>query len=259
MRRLVAKRSLRRSEGVCVVEGPDLVRAGLEVGAEFEGLYVAANALSGDVDELVSRARDAGVRIFTIEPATFAHIADTKTPQSVMASVRTPSTDLTELAAVRTLVVLHDVQDPGNAGTIVRSADASGASGVIFTGQSVDPYNPKTLRSTAGSIFHVPVVTASWEDFVDWCQRNAVTLVASVAREGIDPRLADLSGSTALVVGNEASGLSAALSTSCQWRVTIPMRGSAESLNAGVAASLLLFEAMFQRERLDNCVPGSSL
>jgi TrmH family RNA methyltransferase len=226
---------------------------------EFEALYVDVARFDRPMDELVARAASAGVRTFGLESSVFQHVADTKAPQGVLGAVRLPATSLDALIEPRTLVVLVDVQDPGNAGTLVRSADASGASAVVFTAHSVDPFNPKTLRATAGSIFHVPIVVSEFEELRAYCARNAIQVVASVARGGVDPREANLSRASALLVGNEATGLSPEIEHASDLRVTVPMSGHAESLNAGVAGSLLAFEALYQRRSAGLDVPRSSL
>ncbi|HUY42413.1 MAG TPA: RNA methyltransferase [Acidimicrobiales bacterium] len=242
-----------------MIEGPDLVEAALGSGVEFEALFVDLERADVATAELVGRAGRAGVRTFALESAVFARVADTKTPQALLASVRLPVTELNALSAVSTLLVLCDVQDPGNAGTLIRSSDASGASAVVFCGQSVDPFNPKTLRASAGSVFHVPIVVADFNELRTYCRREHVQIVASVARGGVSPREADLAGPSALLVGNEATGLSSGELAAADLAVTIPMVGSAESLNAGVAGSLLAFEAMYQRGGAANDAPRSSL
>jgi TrmH family RNA methyltransferase len=143
-------------------------------------------------------------------------------------------------------VVLHDLKDPGNVGTIIRSADAAGATAVIVTGQSVDPFNPKTLRASAGSIFHLPVVVASLEATLTQFRDDA-QLLATVVRGGRSHRDVDFTTPSVVVIGNEAVGLDDATIAACDETISIPMDGRSESLNAGVAASLIAFEALFQR------------
>lgn len=246
-----------------MLEGPDLVNAALDGGVEFEALYVdVAEADSPDVAALIDRATGAGVRVFTLAPGVLEKVADATTPQPLLAAVRFRVTPVTSLDAVGLTLVLHDVRDPGNAGTIVRSADAAGASAVVFTGQSVDPYNPKTLRATAGSIFHAPVAVADYDETLEHFVARGATTFATVVHGGISPRDADLSASCVVVVGNEASGLSAPDAARCQSALSIPMVGRSESLNAGVAASLIAFEALRQRQdregtRLPNSLEGT--
>jgi RNA methyltransferase, TrmH family len=165
-----------------------------------------------------------------------------------MAAVRLPLSGLEEIPAERLVLVLHDLRDPGNAGTLIRSAHAAGASGVVFTGTSVDPFNPKTLRATVGSIFHVPVAVASLEDTLTSFHARGATALATVVRGGLNHREIDYAQPTLVVVGNEADGLDEASIALCDSSITIEMAGASESLNAGVAGSLIAFEALWQRE-----------
>lgn len=248
LRRLLQKRSERWSEGVCVIEGPDLVNAALDTGADFEGIFVDEGALDDEsVVALVTRAANDGIRIFLLATGTLEKISDAMTPQPILAAVRMAPRAVNELPEIRFALVLHDIRDPGNAGTLIRSADASGASAVIITGQSVDPYNPKTLRATAGSIFRVPVVLCSLEAAVDELQSRGVRIWATVVRDGLDARKVDFTGPSAVVVGNEAQGLNSAEVALCDGSISIPMAGGAESLNAAIAGSLLAFHAYYQQ------------
>ncbi len=231
---------------MCVLEGPDLVEAALAAGCEFEALYVD-QTVEGDVAGLVERAQRAGVRCFALAPSTVSAVADAVTPQPVLASVRFRPRGLEGLEAGGLILVLDDLHDPGNVGTAIRSADASGASAVVLTGHGVDPYNPKALRATAGSIFHLPVLVGELGDLCDWARGANVRTWASVVRGGLAPDEVDLGGAAAVVVGHEATGLDDAKVALCDGRLTIPMSGRAESLNAGVAASLVAFEAQRQR------------
>jgi len=144
------------------------------------------------------------------------------------------------------------VRDPGNAGTVLRTADAAGVGAVVFCGESVDPYNPKTVRASAGSLFHVPfsvqddpvALTAS-------LARRGYRTMAAVVRDGEDYAEVDWSVPTALFLGNEAAGLRPAVRASLGGAVAIPMDGRAESLNVGMACAVLCFEALRQRRRRD--------
>ncbi len=246
----MTKRSLRWSEGVCVLEGPDLIESALVAGVEFEGVYVANDATSKFL-ALVTRLEDAGVRVFSLEPGVIEKIADATTPQPIIASIRMPVATLDGIEPVGTVIVLHDVRDPGNVGTIVRSADASGASAVILTGHSVDPFNPKTLRATAGSIFHLPVVLCeSLEDALTWFHRGGGTSFATVVRGGENLDEVTLPANHLFVLGNEAEGLSQSESALATLVVTIPMSGKAESLNVSIAAALTLFAGQRARHRI---------
>ena len=224
--------------------------AALETGAEFEGIYVDDDAHTReDIRAIEQRASGLGVRVFALSPGVLEKIADAQTPQPVIGAVRFRATQLEEIEPLGCVVVAHEMRDPGNAGTIIRSADSAGATAVIFTGRSVDPYNAKTLRATAGSAFHLPMVVApELSDVVAWAHEGHAHAFAAVVRGGENPRAVDLSGDCVIVVGNEATGLSRDDETLCDRGLSIPMAGKSESLNAGVAASLLMFEALEQRQ-----------
>jgi TrmH family RNA methyltransferase len=261
LRRLAQKRALRWSEGVCVLEGPDLVEAALAAGCEFEGVYLdGGRATEPALAQLASRADDLGVRVFTLQPGVLERVADAQTPQPVLGAVRFIPRELSELVPRGLTVVLHDVRDPGNAGAVIRTADAAGAAAVVLSGHSVDPYNPKTLRATAGSIFHLPVVVASDLGAVTgWFAAGGGRSYATVVRGGTDYRRAELSGDVLVVVGNEGEGLDAAAVACCDESLSIPMAGANESLNVAVAAGVVVFEALAQRRERDDAVPRRSI
>jgi len=253
LRRLLHKRALRWSEGVCVIEGPDLVAAALSSGAEFEALFVDGSSLGDtDVSALCDRAQSDGVRVFSLTPGVIDKVADAQTPQPLLATVRLRVNELDDLAGTGLVLVLDNVRDPGNAGTIIRSADAAGAVAVVFTGECVDPFNPKTLRASAGSIFQVPVVVSTLERTVAHFRAVGARSYATVVRGGTPYRRADLSAGCVVVIGNEAAGLDAAARAQCDEELSIEMVGRSESLNAGVAASLIAFEALAQRRGTTN-------
>jgi len=214
-----------------------------------ESVYVDAEAGPDRfLDELLAAALAAGARVFTLLPGVLARAADTVTPQPVVSIVAMVDRPLAALDLGTFVLVLADVRDPGNAGTIVRSADAAGASAVVFAGTTVDLYNPKTVRSSAGSLFHVPVAVAQTLD-----EALAVVALAGLGsvgtsvREGTDYTEFDWSQPFALVLGNEAAGLPVEARGRLDHETVIPMAGRAESLNVAVAASVLSFEALRQR------------
>jgi TrmH family RNA methyltransferase len=243
---------------VCVLEGPDLVDAALDSGVEFEAVYVDAEALDEpSIKALIEKAGASGVRVFTLADGVLEKIADAQTPQPVVAAARFEHVEVTSIPRTGLVLVLHDLRDPGNVGTIIRSADAAGATAVVLSGQSVDPFNPKTLRASAGSIFHLPVVVASIEatlaHFAD------TQLLATVVRGGRSYRDVDFTVASVVVIGNEADGLDASTIDRCGQSISIPMEGRSESLNAGVAASLIAFEALWQSRDAAKTPPPRSL
>jgi TrmH family RNA methyltransferase len=229
-----------------VLEGPDLVDAALESGVEFEAVYVdAASQNVASLQALTRKAADRGVRVFALADGVLEKIADAQTPQPVLAAVRFDQPEVTAIPKSGLILVLHDLRDPGNVGTIIRSADAAGVNAVVLTGQSVDPFNPKTLRASAGSIFHVPVVLSSIEATLSHFKGDA-QLLATVVRGGRSLRDVDFATTSVVVIGNEADGLDSATIDLCDTTISIPMSGRSESLNAGVAASLIAFAALWQ-------------
>lgn len=175
----------------------------------------------------------------------FVSVAETVTPQGVLAVVRMPEYSLEEMVEnAGTLVLLEDLRDPGNLGTILRTAEAAGVSGVILSKESVDAYNPKVIRSTMGAICRVPFLYA--EDFLETLQQlkeKQVRILAAHLKGKQSFDAADYSGKVGILIGNEANGLSDAAAELAEEKVRIPMAGSAESLNAAVAAALLMYEA----------------
>jgi RNA methyltransferase, TrmH family len=201
------------------------------------------------------RAGAAGARIFPLGPGVLERVADTVTPQPVVAVL--PMLDeLGEgveawrpLASAGALVVvLVDVRDPGNAGTVLRAVDASGSAAVVFAADSVDPYNPKTVRSSAGSLFHVPfALRPDPVALAGELSEAGFRTTAALVRHGEDYAAIDWSVPTALFLGNESSGLDPAVADRAAAALAIPMAGRAESLNVGVACAVVCFEAYRQR------------
>lgn len=245
---------------MCVLEGPDLVHAALESGVEFEAIYLdGAEATTASLADLCARAAKAGVRVFSLEAGVLAKVADAQTPQPVLAAVRFEHLEVEALTVTGLTLVLHDLRDPGNVGTIIRSADAAGAKAVVLTGQSVDPFNPKTLRATAGSAFHLPIVVATLERTLTHFTAGGANTLATVVRGGASFRDVDFSRATLVGIGNEASGLESETVARFSGSISIPMAGATESLNAGVASSLVAFEALRQREVATSSSPPPSL
>lgn len=255
LRRLVARRSARAAEGCLVVEGAKLLEMALDAGVAVESVYLEPGA---GLDELVARCLAAGARVFELEPDVLDRVAGTVTPQPVVAVVAAVGADLAEVLAARPslVVVGADVRDPGNAGALARVAAGAGADAIIYCGQSVDVSNPKTVRASAGAVFHLPVVAEGDAGAVlDALGAAGLTRLGLVAQAGADYTRVDLRRPVAVVVGNEANGLPDELISRLDQLVTIPMAGHTESLNVGVAAAVVCFEAARQR-RLAPTPPG---
>lgn len=244
LRHLMDRSSVRQRERAFVVEGPTLVGDALDAGVELECVFVA----SGTTPGVVARAEAAGVEVFELAPGVLERVAGTVTPQPVLAVARTVDVDIADLAGASLVVVCVDVRDPGNLGTVLRTAEASGVGGIICCDGSVDMYNPKCVRASAGSLFHTRVVAGGEPVTVlgtlgGWGLR----CLGTRADHGEPYYRVDLTAPTALVLGNEAHGLPHLAATALDGWVTIPMAGRSESLNVGMAAAVLCFEAARQR------------
>jgi TrmH family RNA methyltransferase len=223
-----------------VVEGPQSVREALAAGALVE-LYAVDLA-----DPLAVAAGEQGVEVVHVDDKVLAALAETVNPQGLVGVAPLREASLDVLEGARLVAVLHQVNDPGNAGTVIRAADAAGAGAVVLTEGSVDPHNGKCVRATAGSLFHLPVVAgARLEDVLAACRRTGLQVLATSGTAEAD--LDDLADSgaldrpTAWLFGTEAHGLAPEVVASADAGVRIPVHGAAESLNLGTAAAICLY------------------
>ncbi|MCJ8014339.1 RNA methyltransferase [Paenibacillus sp. KQZ6P-2] len=232
-----------------IIEGIHLVQEALRSGADLE--CVAFDVEQGIPTELSHMTGAAAeVEWIGVSAAVIAKCSDTKTPQPVFAIVRKQSADMDVLLRNKNslVIVLDGVQDPGNVGTIIRTADAAGADGVIVGRGSADIYNPKTIRSTMGSIFHLPVVEGDLLELLPEAKESGVRVVSTSLKATSTCYGYDFTGPSWLLVGNEAKGVSEAAQQLVDDSLIIPMKGQAESLNVAMASTVMLFEAMRQRD-----------
>jgi len=185
----------------------------------------------------------------TVTDSVFDRISDTRTPQGILAVVKQMHYSLDNLLSGRPLLLLlEDIQDPGNLGTMIRAGEGAGITGVIMSCNTVDLYNPKTIRSTMGSIFRVPFLyTDNLHDSVRELQKKNVTVYAAHLNGQTAYEDFSYTGAAAFLIGNEGNGLREETTETADFLLKIPMLGKVESLNAGVAASLLVYEAARQR------------
>jgi TrmH family RNA methyltransferase len=233
------------SDGCVIAESFHLLEEALRSGRDCT-MVLASEAAERQVRAIFTAAhRDVPLRL--VEGSLFDKIAGTETPQGVIALVRPPVWALDDLFQGPALVVVLDgLQDPGNAGAIARAAEAFGATGILFVRESVSPFNPKTLRASAGSLFRLPYVSGVGRDLA--CQElrhRKLKILAASSENGAAPGRLDWTAPTALVIGSEAHGVSAPFRREAR-AVRIPTQG-VESLNAAVAAAVLLYEASRQR------------
>jgi TrmH family RNA methyltransferase len=247
--RRLARRQMRRSLQLFLVEGPAAVQEALDAGALTE-LFVGRPTLAR-YPHLVAAARAAGVPVATATDDAIAALSDTTTPQGVVGVARAIDVGLPEVLAgpAELVVILHELRDPGNVGTIVRSADAAGAQAVVVTRASADPYNGKAVRSSAGSLFHLPIaVDVPLPDAVQGFRaRGCRILAADAAGRDVTTTQERLRGPVAWVFSNEAHGLRAELRQLADEMVGVPVYGSAESLNVAMAATVCLYVSAWAR------------
>lgn len=235
IRKLTADRKFRRKEGVMVCEGPKMLAEALAWGAAIETVLWQEGA-QGD-PSLAPSVRQAAV------PADLLRsVAPTQTPQQVLFLCALPAHTLPEALSGTRYLVLDGLQDPGNVGTLWRTADAFGADGLILLPGCADPWNPKTLRATMGACFRLPVWEGTLEELTGRLARSGAPLYATALRDDTeDIRAVPLEGA-AVVIGSEGRGVSQPVLDACRATLKIPMRDRCESLNAAVAASVVLWE-----------------
>jgi TrmH family RNA methyltransferase len=244
--RQLAKRALRQRARSFLAEGPQAVGEALAAGDVVTQLFVTAAAHPRHT-ELIELAAGQGADVHLVSGEVMTELAQTITPQGVLAVCRFVDVPLADVpAGSRLVVVLANVRDPGNAGTVLRTADAAGAGGVIFAGSSVDPYNSKCVRASAGSLFHLPVVIGIPVDEAVRVLRDRGLQVLA-ADGGATTTLDDLQSAgqlgrpTAWLLGNEAWGLPADVLDLADEAIAVPIYGRAESLNLAAAAAVCLY------------------
>ena len=256
------KRGLRDDRRRFLVEGPQAVEEALRAGGAVSELFVGPGSV---VHPAVARAREAGVLVTEVSDEVVRALTSTVTPQGLVAVAAFVDVPMEELPGGLDLAaVLFSVRDPGNAGTILRSADAVGAGAVVFSEGSVDVYNPKVVRSSAGSLFHLPVVRdAEIGAALGGLRDRGLAVYAASAAGSTSLYDLDLRRPLAFVFGNEAWGLPEEVAALADATVRVPIPGAAESLNLATAAGVVLFEAVRQRtagagDSLEELVAGAA-
>jgi TrmH family RNA methyltransferase len=236
------------SDGHCAVEGLRIVEEAIRSGLRFRAVFFRES--EQDLAERLLPQIGAHVETLLLPNKIFDNAVPSETPQGVAALVHLKEFSFEEIMArlrVGPLVVIAGLQDPGNLGTILRSAEAFGGAGVILGEGTVSPFNAKVVRASAGSIFRVPVIREKLDAVCSRLRAQEIRLVATSSHKGTPLGEARLSGPLAMFIGNEGSGLPRDLMTRMDEAVVIPHAPQVESLNAGVATSILLYEAARQR------------
>jgi TrmH family RNA methyltransferase len=247
-RKLARSSPRARAGGRFLLEGPEGIRAALDAGHVPDALLATERAAARHAG-LVNAARQRGVPVTLVAEGLLAGLAPTSTPQGLVAVVPSVTRSLDALPATARLVcVLAEVRDPGNAGTVLRAADAFGADAVVTTRGSVDLQSPKAARAAAGSLFHLPVLAGvPWPDLCPALRERGLRLVGADPHAAATLDQAPLEDPVALVLGNEAHGLPAEVGADLDLAVRVPLAGRAESLNLAAAAAVLLYETARRR------------
>lgn len=236
--RKLSRRSVRTERRLFLADGPKAVEGALSVAGCVVEVFATPRAAERYADLL------AATEVSLVDDRAIAGLSDSVSPAGVVAVCRHFDAPLDHVvtASPRLLVICADVRDPGNAGTVIRTADAAGADAVVLAGQSVDAYNPKTVRATVGSLFHLPFAIApDAATAVRAAQARGLTVLAADGAGDVDLFETDLAGPTAWLFGNEAWGLTEELAALADRRVAIPIHGRAESLNLSTAAAVCLY------------------
>lgn len=248
-RRLAGSRKQRRSAGRLALEGPHLIAEALAAGLHPELLFVTRRFLEEGGEDICS-ALPEQCRCYLLSPALFARLADTETPQEIAAIFPFQEPDLNApfSGALSLVIILDRLQDPGNLGTIIRTAAAAGVDALFYGPGCVDPYSPKALRSSAGALFHLPPVqTAEPLQLLKRLQGCGMAVVAAQPRGGRNFWEIDYRRDTAVLIGSESRGLSPELVAAADTPVYIPQISFSDSLNAAIAAAVIIYEALRQR------------
>lgn len=276
------QKKFRTERGAFFAEGLRAVTEAVRYGDVTDLFFTRSE--EGRLDEIIKTAEAKGAGLYQVDDKVMAKLSDTKTPQGVLAVISMPENDLRQLepeaiakkqskcrgnaldeygkprskkAAMldkdfdnnAPVVILDRIQDPGNLGTIIRTADAAGALGLILLEGCVDAFSPKVVRASMGSLFHLPVVQEiSPEEALTWCYRNGYEPAATAMKGAANLYKTDLSKKMAYILGNEANGVSEELQAAAETRLFIPMEGMTESMNVAMAAGIILFEGLRQRK-----------
>jgi RNA methyltransferase, TrmH family len=230
--------NIRREQQCFLLEGKRSVAAALSLSHVTVHELIFSDHILNDDLELVAKAHAKKIPLVRVSKDVFKKIADVMTPQGIAAVVKIPDWSAEKLLSKKDALIVAacGLQDPGNVGTIIRSCEAAGAAGLIALEHTADAFNAKVVRSTAAGLLTLPIIRMKTAEFLAEAKKRNVRLVATAATGGVSYKV--------ICIGSEGDGLSKEVKDACSEKVTIPIKGSAESLNAAVAASVLLFEAV---------------
>jgi RNA methyltransferase, TrmH family len=240
-------------QNIFLAEGPHLVGMAASSGFPIEEIFYTGSFIEteagADLLDQLSCTQAPAKAIVEVTEKILARISDTESPQGIVALVSYAPVALGDLLlkGEQLMAACDGIQDPGNLGTIIRVADAAGADAVVVLPGTCDPFSPKVVRATAGSIFNIPVIIAGRSDFTDYLSSRNIKLIVTDIRARKSLYQSDLTGPSAFAFGNEARGVSESLIGKAAESIRIPIRGKAESLNVAAAAAVCLYEAVRQR------------
>lgn len=234
----------RRAQNAYVCEGEKIFGEALREGAEIRRVFATEGCIARRAEEL-ARAEAAGAEILRVSDSVLSLLSDVETPQGVAFSVAIPRQE--EPSELADLLVCDEIRDPGNLGTMIRTADAFGAGGIYLCGDCADAFSPKVVRSCMGSIFRLPILSGTAEELAGLCARKGLSLWAAKPRGDAVPLSAGLPARSAVVIGNEAHGVRPEIEAVCRGALYVDMSGRAESLNAAVCASVVLWHMQSAR------------
>jgi RNA methyltransferase, TrmH family len=242
----------REARGLALVDGAREIGRAIAAGVEIVELYVAPElATSSEAGAGLAAARAAGFEVTTVSRTVFARLAFGDRSDGLLATIRTPSISLDRLALppVPLVAVVEGIEKPGNLGAILRSADGAGVDALIAADPRTDLFNPNAIRASLGTIFSVPVATATSAKTISWLTDHGISIVVARVDGSVAYDQVDYRGPLAIVLGSEAHGLAGTWSGPSIQAVSLPMLGIADSLNVSAAAAILLYEARRQRSR----------
>ncbi len=248
-RSLLSKKG-RQKAGLCPLEGVRLIDSALQNGADLQTVYVCPELLTDQRgQELLREIRDRDIAVLELSPRAFSSMTDTQHPQGIAATAPAQYHSLQSLSKPGPAVYLwlYEIREPGNLGTIFRTAAAFDVAGIVLLGNCADVYNPKAIRASSGAIFAVPAAQATWDEAMTWADQGDIHTVAAALCAETSCHEAGYPDRLAAVIGSEAHGLPEHVLTSAQLQVKIPVSDKVESLNAGVATGILLYEIYRQR------------
>ena len=242
---LSQKAKVRREEDSFIVEGPRMFKEAPR--EQIKEVYVSESFLKKNADKNLLN----DIKYEIVSDEVFQKISDTKTPQGILSVLKQPHYEITDMLKSESplLIILEDIQDPGNLGTILRAGEGAGIDGVIMTKGTADLFNPKVIRSTMGSVYRVPFLYVdNILSAIEQLKNNGVNVYAAHLEDSVDYDEPDYKSGTAFLIGNEGNGLKRETADAATQYIKIPMKGQVESLNAAVASTILMYEAARQRK-----------